>query len=50
MECFDWKKQLCSGKKHTNVKPVFFFIDRNVFEMTEKNQVISIRMLENIGE
>jgi len=33
---------------------MFFFshfsvIDRNVFEMTEKNYVISVRMFENIG-
>jgi len=26
----------------------FSVTDRNVFEMTEKNQVISVRMFENI--
>jgi len=28
---------------------VFLAIDQNVFEMTEKNQVISVRMSENTG-
>jgi len=27
----------------------FSVMDRNVFEMTEKNLVISVRMSENIG-
>jgi len=34
----------------TNSDLVFFSVtDQNVFEMTEKNYVISVRMSENIG-
>jgi len=29
---------------------IFRFIDRNIFETTEKRQVISVRMSENIGQ
>jgi len=45
---------VASFDKGTSVIYVYIYllvsvIDRNVFEMTKKNEVISVRMLENIG-
>jgi len=43
----------CNGKDClallTTPYAVFSVIDRNIFEMTEKNKVILVRMSENIG-
>jgi len=36
-------------KGYCDCKLFFSVIDRNVFEMTEKNSVITVRMSENIG-